>query len=109
VLACFLSHKAARLLVPLALAAMVVSNLFLLHEPLYAAAFVAQAGFYGLALLGASRMVGPKLLRLPYYFCMINSALIVWLYYRLAWPARATAWGSAAGGSTGELGAGRLR
>jgi hypothetical protein len=109
VLACFLSHKAARLLVPLALAAMVVSNSFLLHEPLYAVLFAAQVGFYALAVLGAAGLARPKILRLPYYFCMINSALFVWLYCRLARPARATAWGGAAGGTTGELGTGHIR
>lgn len=97
VLGCFLSHKAARLLVPVALAAAAVSNVFLLHEPLYAALFGGQVVFYGLAALGAAGLARPKILRLPYYFCMINSALFVWLYYRLVRPARAAAWGPAQG------------
>jgi cellulose synthase/poly-beta-1,6-N-acetylglucosamine synthase-like glycosyltransferase len=95
VLACFLSHKAARLAVPIALAAMVISNLFLLDDPFYAVLFAGQVLFYGLAILGALGLRRPKLLRLPYYFCMINSALFVWLYYRLTRPAQATAWGAA--------------
>ena len=96
VLWCFLSHKAGRLLVPAALCAMLIANAALLAEPLYAGLFGAQIMFYGLALLGAFGMLRPKILRLPYYFCMINSALFVWAYYkllpsrgRLAWASRA--------------------
>ncbi len=39
-----------------------------------------QALFYGLAGLGAMAGLKPKVLRLPYYFCMINSALFAWVY-----------------------------
>jgi cellulose synthase/poly-beta-1,6-N-acetylglucosamine synthase-like glycosyltransferase len=49
----FVSHKIARLLVPYALLALVVSNLFL-SGPFYAAFLVGQALFYGLAVLGAA-------------------------------------------------------
>jgi len=41
---------------------------------------VGQAIFYGLAVLGALVSLRPKVLRLPYYFCMINSSLFAWLY-----------------------------
>ena len=86
VLFCFLSHKVARLLVPLALCAMAVANVALVAEPFYAAMLVAQMAFYALAVAGVRGYVRPKMLRLPYYFCMINSALFVWAYYRLARP-----------------------
>jgi hypothetical protein len=39
-----------------------------------------QVLFYGLAVLGAMASLKPKVLRLPYYFCMINSALFAWIY-----------------------------
>jgi hypothetical protein len=42
-----------------------------------------QALFYALAVLGGMISLKPKLLRLPYYFCMINSALFVWVYQAL--------------------------
>jgi cellulose synthase/poly-beta-1,6-N-acetylglucosamine synthase-like glycosyltransferase len=82
----FLSHKAARLAVPIALGAALVSSAVLAATPLYAALFAAQLGFYALAIAGALGRVRPKALRLPYYFCMINSALFVWAYYRVARP-----------------------
>ena len=86
VLLSFLSHKAARLAVPVALCAALVSSAVLIGEPLYAALVAAQLVFYALAIFGALGHVRPKALRLPYYFCMINSALLVWVYYRLARP-----------------------
>jgi len=49
----FLSHKVARLFVPYALLALLVSNLFL-TGPFYVAFLAGQAGFYGLAALGAA-------------------------------------------------------
>ena len=51
-----------------------------------------QVLFYGLAGLGAVVRLKPKILRLPFYFCMINSALFGWVYqalrYRRAIPSR---------------------
>jgi hypothetical protein len=84
VLLCFLSHKAARLFVPFALGAMLIASATLVAEPLYAALLALQLLFYALAAWGAAHRSLPKLLRLPFYFCMINSALFVWGYYRLA-------------------------
>ena len=34
-------------------------------------------------MLGAVVGLKPKVLRLPYYFCMINSALFAWVYQAL--------------------------
>jgi len=80
---CLLSHKAGRLLVPVALVALVVANALLWRQPLYRWLLVGQGLFYGLALLGRFFNLRPKVLRLPYYFCMINSALFAWMYYAL--------------------------
>ena len=84
VLFCFLSHKAARLVVPLAMIALLVSNVLLWRLPLYHWTLWAQIVFYGLALAGVLGRLRPRVLRLPFYFCMINSSLLVWLYYRIA-------------------------
>jgi poly-beta-1,6-N-acetyl-D-glucosamine synthase len=83
VLFCFLSHKAARLAVPLAMIALLVSNVLLWRLPLYYWTLWAQFVFYGLALVGALGRLRPRVLRLPFYFCMINASLLVWLYYRI--------------------------
>ena len=93
VLLCFLSHKAARLVVPVALGAMLITSGMLVADGLYAALLALQLAFYALAAWGVQRRL-PKILRLPYYFCMINSALFVWLYYRFARPrGQSLAWG----------------
>ena len=84
VLFCFISHKAARLVVPIAMVAAFVCNLFLWKQPLYAWLLAGQVAFYALAIAGALSRLRPRALRLPYYFCMINASLFVWLYYRLA-------------------------
>jgi len=51
-----------------------------------------QGLFYALAVAGAMFRLKPAFLRLPYYFCMINSALFAWLYqavrHRRAIPSR---------------------
>jgi hypothetical protein len=39
-----------------------------------------QALFYGLAAMSLHVNLRPKVLRLPYYFCMINSAMFAWIY-----------------------------
>jgi cellulose synthase/poly-beta-1,6-N-acetylglucosamine synthase-like glycosyltransferase len=80
VLFCFLSHKATRIAVPLAMISLVVSNALLWRSPFYTWILLAQILFYGLALLGAIGWLKPKELRLPFYFCMINASLFAWLY-----------------------------
>ena len=87
----FLSHKAGRLIVPLAMIAMFVANLFLLREPFYRTLFGLQLGFYALVLLGALIRLRPRILRLPYYFCMINAAAFLGMYHALR-GGRALAW-----------------
>ena len=87
----FLSHKAGRLVVPIAMLAMLIANSFLLDRPFYRALFGLQLVFYALVLLGALIRLRPKILRLPYYFCMINAAAFVGMYYALR-GGRALAW-----------------
>jgi biofilm PGA synthesis N-glycosyltransferase PgaC len=87
----FISHKAMRLLVPPAMIACFVANLFLLGEPLYTALFVGQLAFYALALGGAAFALRPRLLRLPYYFSMVNAGLLVAVFER-AVRRRPVAW-----------------
>jgi len=79
----FLSHKAGRLLVPLAMIALLITNALLLDRPLYLALGVGQLAFYLLVALGAVVQLKQKLLRLPYYFCMINAAAFVGMYHAL--------------------------
>ena len=87
----FLSHKAGRLVVPIAMLAMVISNAFLLDRPFYRVVFALQLGFYALVLLGALVALRPKILRLPYYFCMINAAAFLGMYHALR-GGRSLAW-----------------
>lgn len=87
----FLSHKVMRLLMPFAMVAALIANLFLLRQPVYLALFIVQAAFYGLALLGTIWKLRPRTLLLPFYFCMINVSTFFGLYHaltnrrRMAW------------------------
>jgi poly-beta-1,6-N-acetyl-D-glucosamine synthase len=80
ILFCFLSHKAGRIVVPLAMTSLAVSSVFLWRLPFYQGAAWGQILFYLLAVLGALGWLKPKALRLPFYFCMINASLFAWLY-----------------------------
>ena len=79
----FLSHKVVRLLVPFAMLAAVSANLFLMGWPAYRVLLGAQLIFYTLAILGLSGRLRPRALRLPFYFCMVNSAAFFGLYHAL--------------------------
>lgn len=83
VLFCLLSHKTARLLVPLFMVTALALNIALRGQFPYNYLLVAQLAFYGLAALGRAVDLKPHVLRLPYYFCMINSSLFAWLYQAL--------------------------
>lgn len=87
----FLSHKLCRLLVPFAMLAALLANLFLLQNAFYLAVFYAQLLFYVLAVAGAIWHIRPKPLMLPYYFCMINAATFFGLYHALT-DRRTMAW-----------------
>jgi hypothetical protein len=52
--------------------------------PFYHWVLWGQIIFYGFALIGALGRLRPRVLRLPFYFCMINASLFVWLYYRIS-------------------------
>jgi glycosyl transferase family 2 len=80
---CLLSHKAARLLVPVFMLVALGANIALRRQFPYNWLLLGQVVFYGLAVLGAVAGLKPKILRLPYYFCMINSALFAWMYHAL--------------------------
>jgi cellulose synthase/poly-beta-1,6-N-acetylglucosamine synthase-like glycosyltransferase len=83
VLFCLLSHKTGRLLVPLFMLVALTANVVLRSQFPYNWLLVGQVLFYGLAVLGGLFSLRPKILRLPYYFCMINSALFAWIYQAL--------------------------
>ena len=87
----FLSPKVSRLVVPFAMVSALCANALLLPSPLYESLFWLQALFYGLALLGAMFPLRPKLLLLPYYFSMINTAVFFGLYHTLT-SRRTMAW-----------------
>jgi cellulose synthase/poly-beta-1,6-N-acetylglucosamine synthase-like glycosyltransferase len=77
---CLLSHKTGRLLSPLAMLTALAANIVLCRQSPYGWLLAGQLLFYGLAVLGALVNLRPRVLRLPYYFCMINSAFFAWMY-----------------------------
>lgn len=79
----FVCHKAFRLVVPFAMMLAFILNLFLLKELTYQVLFAGQVVFYVLALLGCYVRLSPKLLMIPYYFTMINTAAFLGVYYVL--------------------------
>ncbi|HWR51899.1 MAG TPA: glycosyltransferase family 2 protein [Bryobacteraceae bacterium] len=84
----FLSHKAGRLLAPFAMMAALAANLVLLGEPLYRATAVLQVLFYGFAVVGAVARFRSGALRAPFYFCMLNAAVLAGLWYAVAGRAK---------------------
>ncbi len=80
------SHKLARRLVPVSLAILGVASIAAWSQgPLYQAAVLAQAFFYGMAsvgyLLRRSRMGRLRLLYIPFYYCMANVACsVAWVH-----------------------------
>jgi cellulose synthase/poly-beta-1,6-N-acetylglucosamine synthase-like glycosyltransferase len=79
-----LSHKAGRLIVPWAMIVAFITNLGLLDRSFYRGTLGIQIGFYALAGAGALWPLRPEVLRLPYYYCMVNIAAIVGLYYAIS-------------------------
>lgn len=85
----FLSHKVVRLLVPFAMLAALTANLYLMEsQPVLLGA---QLLFYGLAGLGLTGQLRPRALRLPFYFCMVNSAAFFGVYHAVT-RRRTMAW-----------------
>lgn len=77
------THKVMRWLVPFFLAFALLSNLFLVGNPLYDATLALQAGFYLVALIGfiaekRKLSIGP--LSIPLYFVTVNAAIAVAMY-----------------------------
>jgi biofilm PGA synthesis N-glycosyltransferase PgaC len=75
----FVSHKLLRLIAPFALAAALVSSLFI-AEPIYRTAFVVQLAFYGLSMLAMLQMKRGVLARMAdaaFTFVILNTAAVV--------------------------------
>jgi cellulose synthase/poly-beta-1,6-N-acetylglucosamine synthase-like glycosyltransferase len=78
-----LSHKLLRYLVPFFLLLLMASNILLAGslEGIWAGFLVLQLAFYGLAVLGATTHrhanVGSKLFTIPFYFCLMNFAVLL--------------------------------
>ncbi len=87
----FLSHKVVRLVVPFAMLGALAANFFLLESPAYRLLLGAQFMFYTLAAIGLTGRLRPRALRLPFYFCMVNSAAFFGLYHALT-RRRGMAW-----------------
>jgi biofilm PGA synthesis N-glycosyltransferase PgaC len=83
VLFCLLSHKTGRLLVPVFMLIALATNFALRGQFPYNWLLVGQALFYSLAVLGGAVDLKPNILRLPYYFCMVNAPLFAWIYQAL--------------------------
>ncbi|MDJ0941245.1 MAG: glycosyltransferase family 2 protein [Woeseiaceae bacterium] len=81
----FLSHKLLRWYVPFLLVVILLSNLVLLPQPVYALTLAGQLGIYGAALL-AHLVPGLRqsgVFYVPYYFTAMNLALMVgWFRHR---------------------------
>jgi cellulose synthase/poly-beta-1,6-N-acetylglucosamine synthase-like glycosyltransferase len=73
-----ISHKLLRWLMPVFLVAVLVVNVLLIERaPLYSWLMLLQLLFYALALAGyltRARPTQPRLLYVPYYFCLVNIA-----------------------------------
>ncbi len=75
---CYLSHKVFKWVTWVFLLVALVPNAALVARPFYWALFVAQLGFYGIAVLGAVRWRIPALSaagRIAYYFLAMHFAL----------------------------------
>jgi biofilm PGA synthesis N-glycosyltransferase PgaC len=75
----FVSHKLFRLLIPFALAGMLVSSATL-REPIYRVALGLQVGFYGLSLLATAQVksgIVGRMADAAYTFVFLNTAALV--------------------------------
>ena len=79
------SHKLCRWLVPFAMIAIFLSNLFLLESSfLYTLIFALQLAFYALVAAGLlfKGLRGITALKIPVFFTMVNlSILVAWYRY----------------------------
>jgi cellulose synthase/poly-beta-1,6-N-acetylglucosamine synthase-like glycosyltransferase len=77
------SHKILRWFAPLLLIILLTASLLLRSHPFYRLAAFAQMAFYALAVVGwmrRSRLILPRLLSLPYYFCLVNAASLLGIF-----------------------------
>ncbi len=80
----YISHRVLRWTVtPFLMMLALVLNAYIIfkgnHSPLYLVLMAGQVGFYGASLMGwllEKRQIKVKLLFIPYYFCMMNYAVI---------------------------------
>lgn len=77
---CYISHRVIRWLVPVFMIAALLSSAVLFNQPFYRAMFGLQALVYGACLLVAPRAfrggrLGP--FRVPFYFVLVNVAIIL--------------------------------
>ncbi|MEX0902949.1 MAG: glycosyltransferase family 2 protein [Pseudohongiellaceae bacterium] len=75
-----ISHKFFRLLGPLCLGAVFVSNLLLLDQPFYDVTMALQILFYAASMAGRRirhSQHGSKLVNVPYAFCLLNWATVM--------------------------------
>lgn len=79
----FISHRFLRwTLAPVSMVALYVTNIFLLSSPCYALFFIAQSVFYLLAAIGflfKNNTIRSAALFVPFYFCMMNVAVLAGL------------------------------
>lgn len=84
----FFFHKTLRWTAPEFLIVLFVGTATQVHQPKYAALFVAQCLFYGAALCATviRRLTGriPRALYVPFYFCAMNLAALLGLYRYLS-------------------------
>jgi hypothetical protein len=76
------SHKVLRRLIVFPLLMLFLLNLFLIGSgPFYDLLLIGQVAFYGLGLLGlildGTRFGKLKIFTLPFYFCLVNAAVLV--------------------------------
>jgi cellulose synthase/poly-beta-1,6-N-acetylglucosamine synthase-like glycosyltransferase len=80
---CLISHKVLRWFAPILLIIMLILSLALRALEPYRLFAVLQIAFYILAFLGwalSLRGISPKLISLPYYFCLVNVACLYGLF-----------------------------
>lgn len=89
----FFSHKVLRLVVPWFFVTLLVSNFFL-RGMFYLAFLSLQLVFYGLAFWGMKlhhkKGIEIRLVKLPYYLCMINCSFLIGLCRFLRYGGRVT-------------------
>lgn len=76
----FFSHKFLRLMVPFLLIVLLVSSGLLAMTNFYRVFFLAQIGFYLLAIFSAISKIKNKFIDVPHMFCVMNIAAVVGLY-----------------------------